>query len=279
VIPTTPQRLGPLRDPDGKVIGGIGDLAGHAGAGTRARRAYAEKPDQERAPTRCSSPTSKARSCRANDAVSALLGFRPDEVPRTIASPRASSALKRHGKFTAALRGWWWRAGVTRKRGAPQPRAARAARLIPTTLNASALRKPRTARVIGAHRHPARHGASWTRPRAYAESLIKNAPDPVFVLRFSRARSCRPTMAVFAPPRLSSGRADRAVAVPDHFARGRRARSLAALREVVGGGASRVTARLNPAQREWRGDPPRPSTASALRDPDGKVIGANRHPA
>jgi len=101
--------------------------------------------------------------------------------------------------------------------------------------------------------------------RAYAESLIKNAPDPVFVSDLE-ARSCSQRCRV-CPPRLSSGRADRAVAVPDHFARGERA-FLAALPRGRGAGRH-ANRRLNP--RSASGEViPTTLNASALRDPDGQ---------
>ena len=79
-------------------------------------------------------------------------------------------------EFTAALREVVER-GVTRN-ARLNPRAA-TGEVIPTTLNASALRDT-DGKAIGAIGVCSETCASWTRP-AYAESLIKNAPDPVFV--------------------------------------------------------------------------------------------------
>src|SRR5439155_94176 len=67
--------------------------------------------------------------------------------------------------------------GVTRN-ARLNPRSA-SGEVIPTTLNASALRDP-DGRVIGAI-GILRDMRELDKARAYAESLIKNAPDPVFV--------------------------------------------------------------------------------------------------
>src|SRR2546426_1017469 len=73
------------------------------------------------------------------------------------------------------------------------------------------------------------------------------------------------------PPRLPPGRADRAVAVTHHLPDETR-EFLAALREVVERGVTR-NARLNPESASGEVIPTT-LNASALRDPDGKVIGA-----
>src|SRR3989449_367645 len=144
---------------------------------------------------------------QANDAVSQLLGFRQDEVLEQSLSRFISPAETR--EFTAALREVVER-GVMRNVGL-NPRSAsgeviptslnasalrevvergvtRNARLnprsasgevIPTTLNASALRDP-DGKVIGGI-GILRDMRELDKARAYAESLIKNAPDPVFV--------------------------------------------------------------------------------------------------
>src|SRR5207248_8598131 len=111
---------------------------------------------------------------QANDAVSQLLGFRQDEVLEQSLS-RFISAVETH-EFMAALREVVER-GVTRN-ARLNPRSARG-HVIPTTLNASALRDPE-GRVIGAI-GILRDMRELDKARAYAESLIKNAPDPVFV--------------------------------------------------------------------------------------------------
>jgi PAS domain S-box-containing protein len=81
---------------------------------------------------------------QANDAVSELLGFRPDELLEQSLSRFISAEEKR--EFTAALREVVER-GVTRN-AMLNPRSA-SGEVIPTTLNASALRGP-DGRVIGA---------------------------------------------------------------------------------------------------------------------------------
>src|SRR5215212_10291351 len=81
---------------------------------------------------------------QANDAVSQLLGFRPAEVVEQSVSRFISAAETR--EFTAALREVVER-GVTRN-ALLHPRSA-AGEVIPTTLNASALRDPH-GNVIGA---------------------------------------------------------------------------------------------------------------------------------
>src|SRR3989442_815008 len=81
---------------------------------------------------------------QANDAVSQLLGFRQDEVLEQSLSRFISPEETR--EFTAALREVVER-GVTRN-ARLNPRSARG-EVIPTTLNASALRDP-DGKVIGA---------------------------------------------------------------------------------------------------------------------------------
>ena len=81
---------------------------------------------------------------QANDAVSELLGFRPDELLEQSLSRFISPEEKR--EFTAALREVVER-GVTRN-AVLNPRSA-SGEVIPTTLNASALRDP-DGNVIGA---------------------------------------------------------------------------------------------------------------------------------
>ena len=111
---------------------------------------------------------------QANDAVSQLLGFRQDEVLEQSLSRFISPEETR--EFTAALREVVER-GVTRN-AVLNPRSA-SNEIIPTTLNASALRDPdgRAIGVIGILRDM----RELDKARAYAESLIKNAPDAVFV--------------------------------------------------------------------------------------------------
>src|ERR1700746_3097039 len=111
---------------------------------------------------------------QANDAVSQLLGFRRDEVVEQSLSRFISPEETR--EFTAALREVVEK-GVTRN-ARLNPRSA-SGETISTTLNASALRDP-DGRVIGAI-GILRDIRELDKARAYAESLIKNAPDPVFV--------------------------------------------------------------------------------------------------
>src|SRR2546429_418943 len=111
---------------------------------------------------------------QANDAVSQLLGFRPDEVLEQSLSRFISPKQTR--EFTAALREVVER-GVTRD-ARLNPRSA-SGQGIPTTLNASALRD-HDGKVIGAI-GILRDMRELDKARAYAESLIKNAPDPVFI--------------------------------------------------------------------------------------------------
>src|SRR5437588_85346 len=111
---------------------------------------------------------------QANDAVSQLLGFRQDELLEQSLSRFISPEETR--EFTAALREVVER-GVTRN-AVLHPRTA-TGEVIPTTLNASALRDA-DAKVIGAI-GILRDMRELDKARAYAESLIENAPDPVFV--------------------------------------------------------------------------------------------------
>src|SRR5262249_15256229 len=122
---------------------------------------------------------------QANDAVSQLLGFRPDELIEQSLSRFISPEETR--EFTAALREVVAK-GATRN-ARPNPRSA-SGEQISTTLIASALRDP-DGTVIGAI-GILRAMRELDKARAYAESLIKNAPDPVFVSDL-RARSSRPT--------------------------------------------------------------------------------------
>src|SRR5213082_731935 len=111
---------------------------------------------------------------QANDAVSQLLGFRRDELIEQSLSRFISAEETR--EFTAALREVVER-GVMRN-VVLNPRSA-SGEVIPTSLNASALRDPdgRAIGVIGILRDM----RELDKARAYAESLIKNAPDAVFV--------------------------------------------------------------------------------------------------
>src|SRR5438132_1089176 len=163
--------IGILRDPDGKVIGGIGILRDMRELDKA--RAYAESLIKN-APDPVFVSDLEGKILQANDAVSALLGFRPDEVLEQSLSRFISPEETR--EFTAALREVVAR-GVTRN-ARLNPRSA-SGEVIPTTLNASALRNP-DGKVIAATAI-LRSMRELDKARAYAESLIKNAPDPVFV--------------------------------------------------------------------------------------------------
>src|SRR5438874_808131 len=110
----------------------------------------------------------------ANEAVSELLGFRKDVVLEQTLSRFVR--LDEARELMVALREVVER-GVTRNVRL-SPRSANG-EVIPTTLNATVLRTPdgEVLGVIGILRDM----RELDKARAYAESLIKNAPDPVFV--------------------------------------------------------------------------------------------------
>jgi PAS domain S-box-containing protein len=200
---------------------------------------------------------------QANEAVSELLGFRQDEVLEQSLSRFISPQEAR--EFTAALREVVER-GVTRN-VLLRPRSA-SGEVIPTSLNASALRDPE-GNVIGAI-GILRDMRELDKARAYAESLIKNAPDPVFVAdlegKILQANDAVFTLLGFRPDELIEQSLSQILS-PEETRE-----FLAALREVVERGVTR-NARLNP--RSAFGEIiPTTLNASALRDADGKVIGA-----
>src|SRR5246127_122310 len=200
---------------------------------------------------------------QANDAVSQLLGFRPDELIEQSLSRFISPAETQ--EFTAALREVVER-GVTRN-ARLNPRSARG-EVIPTTLNASALHDT-DGRVIGAI-GILRDMRELDKARAYAESLIKNAPDPVFVSdlegKILQANDAVSQLLGFRPDELIEQSLSRFIS-PEETRE-----FTAALREVVKKGVTR-DARLNP--RSASGEViPTTLNASALRDLDGRVIGA-----
>src|SRR5438477_578462 len=200
---------------------------------------------------------------QANDAVSQLLGFRQDEVIEQSLSRIISPTEAR--EFLAALREVVER-GVTRN-ARLNPRSA-SGEGIPTTLNASALRDPE-GKVIGAI-GILRDMRELDKARAYAESLIKNAPDPVFVSDLE-GKILQANDAVFA---LLGFRADELIeqSLSRIISPAETHAFLAALHEVVERGVTR-NAHLNP--RSASGEViPTTLNASALRDPDGEVIGA-----
>src|SRR6266571_1288369 len=161
---------------------------------------------------------------QANDAVSHLLGFRQDEVLEQSLSRFISTEEAR--EFTAALREVVER-GVTRNI-VLNPRSA-SGEVIPTSLNASALRDPE-GRVIGAI-GILRDMRELDKARAYAESLIKNAPDPVFVSdlegKILQANDAVFALLGFRPDELIEQSLSRIIS-PDETRE-----FLAALREVV----------------------------------------------
>src|SRR6266446_3658901 len=200
---------------------------------------------------------------QANDAVSQLLGFRQDEVLEQSLSRFISPEETR--EFTAALREVVER-GVMRN-VVLNPRSA-SGEVIPTSLNASALRDP-DGKVIGAI-GILRDMRELDKARAYAESLIKNAPDPVFVSdlegKILQANDAVSTLLGFRTDEVLEQSLSRFIS-PEETRE-----FTAALREVVARGVTR-NARLNP--RSASGEIiPTTLNASALRDPDGRVIGA-----
>src|SRR6187549_276314 len=200
---------------------------------------------------------------QANDAVSRLLGFRTDELIEQSLSKFISPEETR--EFTAALREVVEK-GVTRN-ARLNPRSA-SGEVIPTSLNASALRDPQ-GNVIGAI-GVLRDMRELDKARAYAESLIKNAPDPVFVSDLEG----KILQANDAVSQLLGFRQDEVVEQSlSRFISPQETREFtAALREVVEKGVTR-DALLNP--RSAAGEViPTSLNASALRDADGNVIGA-----
>src|SRR5881394_2969079 len=259
VIPTS-LNASALRESDGKVIGAIGILRDMRELDKAL--AYSDSLIKN-APDPVFVSDLEGKILQANDAVSALLGFRPDEVLEQSLSRFISPEETR--EFTAALREVVER-GVTRN-ARLNPRSA-SGEGIPTTLNASALRDG-DGKVIGAL-GILRDMRELDKAKAYAESLIKNAPDPVFVSDLE-GKILQANDAVFA---LLGFRPDELIEQSlSRFISPEETREFtAALREVVERGVTR-NARLNP--RSASGEViPTTLNASALRDPDGKVIGA-----
>jgi len=200
---------------------------------------------------------------QANDAVSELLGFRKDEVVEQSLSRFISPEETQ--EFTAALREVVER-GVTRD-AVLNPRSA-AGEVIPTTLNASALRDA-DGKVIGAI-GILRDMRELDKARAFAQRLIDDAPDPVFVSDLEG----KIIQANDAVSQLLGFRQDEVVEQSlSRFISPEETREfMAALDEVVERGVTR-NAVLNP--RSAAGEViPTSLNASALRDADGKVIGA-----
>ena len=259
VIPTS-LNASALRDPDGRAIGVIGILRDMRELDKA--RAYAESLIKN-APDPVFVSDLEGQILQANDAVSQLLGFRQDEVLEQSLSRFISAEETR--EFTAALREVVMQ-GVTRN-ARLNPRSA-SGEVIPTSLNASALRDG-DGRVIGAI-GILRDMRELDKARAYAESLIKNAPDPVFVSdlegKILQANDAVFALLGFRPDELIEQSLSRIISPEETRA------FLAALREVVERGVTR-NARLNP--RSASGAViPTALNASALRDTNGRVIGA-----
>src|SRR6476659_8406377 len=259
VIPTS-LNASALRDSDGNVIGAIGVLRDMRELDEA--RAYAESLIKN-APDPVFVSDLEGKILQANDAVSPLLGFRRDEVLEQSLSQFISPEETR--EFTAALREVVEK-GVTRN-ARLNPRSA-SGEVIATSLNASALRDS-DGRVIGAI-GILRDMRELDKARAYAESLIKNAPDPVFVTDLEG----KITLANDAVSQLLGFRTDEVVeqSVSRFISPEETRQFTAALREVVEKGVSR-NASLNPRSASGKLIPTT-LNASALRDPDGKVIGA-----
>jgi PAS domain S-box-containing protein len=259
VIPTS-LNASALRDGDGNVIGAIGVLRDMRELDKA--RAYAERLIED-APDPVFVSDLDGKILQANEAVSQLLGFRQDEVVEQSVARFISAEETR--EFTAALREVVER-GVTRN-AVLNPRSA-SGEVIPTSLNASALRDSE-GNVIGAI-GVLRDMRELDKARAYAESLIENAPDPVFVSDLE-GKILQTNEAV---SQLLGFRQDEVVEQSlSRFISPEETREFtAALREVVEHGVTR-NARLNP--RSASGEViPTTLNASALRDTDGNVIGA-----
>jgi PAS domain S-box-containing protein len=259
VIPTS-LNASALRDSNGKVIGAIGILRDMRELDKA--RAYAESLIKN-APDPVFVSDLEGKILQANDAVFTLLGFRPDELIEQSLSRIISAEETR--EFTAALREVVER-GVTRN-ARLNPRSA-SGEVIPATLNASALRDS-NGKVIGAI-GILRDMRELDKARAYAESLIKNAPDPVFVSdlegKILQANDAVSQLLGFRTDEVVEQSLSRFISVEETR------EFTAALREVVERGVTR-NARLNP--RSASGEViPTTLNASALRDSSGKVIGA-----
>jgi PAS domain S-box-containing protein len=259
MIPTT-LNASALRATDGNIIGAIGILRDMRELDQA--RAYAESLIKN-APDPVFVSDLEGKLHQANDAVFSLLGFRPDELIEQSLSRIISP--EETWEFMVALREVV-ECGVTRN-ARLHPRSA-SGDVIPTTLNASALRDTE-GRVIGAI-GILRDMRELDKARAYAESLIKNAPDPVFVSDLEG----KILQANDAVSHLLGFRQDEVVeqSVSRFLGADETREFVAALREVVEHGVSR-NVRLHP--RSASGEVISTTlNASALRDPDGNVIGA-----
>src|SRR5438874_5125197 len=200
---------------------------------------------------------------QANDALSQLLGLRQDEVLEQSLARFISSEETR--EFTVALRQVVERGAM---RNVVLNLRSASGDVIPASLNASAPRglDGRVIGVIGILRDT----RELDKARAYAESLIRNAPDTVFVSdlegKILQANDAAFALLGFRPDELIEQSLSGIISPEETRA------FLAALREVVERGVTR-NARLNP--RSAGGEViPTALNASALRDGEGNVIGA-----
>ena len=259
MIPTA-LNASALRSTDGAIIGAIGILRDMRELDQA--RAYAESLIKN-APDPVFVSDLEGKIHQANDAVFSLLGFRPDELIEQSLSRIISPQERRD--FMVALREVVER-GETRN-ARLHPRTA-SGEVIPTTLNASALRDA-DGKVIGAI-GILRDMRELDKARAYAESLIKNAPDPVFVSDLEG----KILQANDAVSELLGFRADEVVeqSVSRFLDADETREFVAALREVVAHGVSRNVP-LHPGSASGEVISTR-LNASALRHADGNVIGA-----
>ena len=259
VIPTT-LNASALRDIDGEIIGAIGILRDMTELDQA--RAYAESLIKN-APDPVFVSDLEGKILQANDAVFSLLGFRPDQLIEQSLSRIISPEETR--EFMIALREVVER-GLTRN-ARLHPRSA-SGEVIPTTLNASALRDI-DGDVIGAI-GILRDMRELDKARAYAESLIKNAPDPVFVSdlegKILQANDAVSDLLGFREDEVVEQSVSRFISAEETR------EFVAALSEVVAHGVSRNVP-LHP--RSASGEVISTTlNASALRDIDGDVIGA-----
>jgi PAS domain S-box-containing protein len=258
-IPTS-LNAAALRDPDGATIGVIGILRDMRELDKA--RAYAESLIKN-APDPVFVSDLDGKIVKANDAVFDLLGLRRDELVEQSLSRIISPDERR--EFVGALREVVQK-GATRN-ARLHPRSA-SGEVIPTTLNASALRDPEgtVIGVIGILRDM----RELDKARRYAESLIKNAPDPVFVSdlqgKILQANDAVSELLGFREDEVVEQSLSRFISPPETR------EFVAALREIVERGVTR-NVRLTP--RTASGEPiPTMLNASALRDAEGRVTGA-----
>jgi PAS domain S-box-containing protein len=259
-IISTSLNASALRDADGKVIGAIGILRDMREL--EQARVYADNLIKN-APDPVFVSDLEGKILTANDAVYELLGFRTDEVLEQSLSRFISAEETR--EFTAALREVIERGVIRNTRLNP---LSASGEVIPTSLNASALRDA-DGKVIGAI-GILRDMRELDKALAYSDSLIKNAPDPIFVSdpegKIQKANDAVYELLGFRPDEVLEQSLSRFISAEETR------EFTAALREVIERGVTR-NARLNPrsASNEVI---PTTLNASALRDTDGNVIGA-----